>query len=148
MKSPIHRFGLTAALFTSTLWTGCGGSSLVQITGKISVDGTPAEGALLLFHPVDNKQAPVATGVADNNGSYTLTSNVEAGITPGKYQVTVSWPEPTAKPKGKEIMMSSNLPEPGLDRLKGRYISKDKSGLSLDITASTRELPPFDLKTK
>ena len=65
---------LFATFLAIALVAGCGdGPSLAKVTGKITVNGKPAVGATLLFHPVDVKDAPVATGVADNDGKFTLT---------------------------------------------------------------------------
>lgn len=137
---------LIAMYLSVALMAGCGGPSLVKITGKILVDGAPATGAVLLFHPVNNKDASVATGVAESDGSFTLTSNMNAGVLPGKYIVTASWPDPSVKPTEAQKMMGNA--EPGPDLLKGRYIMKDKSGLTAEVSSSTKELPAFELKSK
>ena len=129
-----------------TLTAGCSGPNLINITGKITVDGAPAVGAVLYFHPVDIEGASVASGVAESNGVFKLNSNLNAGVLPGKYVVTVSWPDPSVKPTEKQKMMGNA--EPGPDLLKGRYIMKEKSGLNAEISSSTKELPTFELKTK
>ena len=130
---------------------GCGGSSdtLVQATGKVTVDGAPASGAVVLFYPVGSKQMDVASGQADSDGVYKLTSNLKAGIAPGNYQISVTWPDPAAKakPGSNKMMMSTDIETPP-DLLKGRYVANDKSGLTAEITSSTKKIPPFDLKTK
>jgi hypothetical protein len=40
------------------------------------------------------------------------------------------------------------LAEPGPDLLAGKYGKKGASGLKVDISAASKELPAFDLKTK
>ena len=141
----------SSSLFTlSTLvicmMAGCGGPSLIKPKGKITVDGAPAVGAVLLFHPVDNKEAPVATGVAESDGSFTLTSNMAEGVLQGKYIVTVTWPDPAHKVSEAAKMRGDA--EPGKDLLKGKYIMKDKSGLTAEISSSMKELLPIEIKTK
>ena len=126
--------------------TGCGGPVLIKTQGKITVNGAPAVGAVLLFHPVDNKEAPVASGVAESDGSFTLTSNMNEGVPPGNYQVTVTWPDPAHKVSEAAKMRGDA--EPGADLLKGKYVMKDKSGLTAQITSTTKELPPIEIKTK
>jgi hypothetical protein len=133
-------------LIASLLLTwGCGGPKLVQIRGRVLVDGIPAEGAQLLFHPND-PAGKIASGVADKDGAFTLVSDMDAGVMPGKYTVTVNWPDPAVKPTESQKMMGTF--DGGPDLLKGKYVMKDKSGLSAEITASTKELPAFDLKRK
>jgi hypothetical protein len=124
---------------------GCGGPKLVDVTGTITVDGRPAEGAALLFHP-ESGTGSVSSGVANSEGKFSLVSNMEKGVLPGRYKVTVIWPDPSRKPTETQIMMGTA--EPGPDLLKGRYASKDKSGLTAEIVASSKALPPFELNTK
>ena len=114
--------------------------------GKITVDGAPAAGAILLFHPVENKEAPVASGVAESDGSFTLTSSMAEGILPGKYIVTVTWPDPAHKVSEAAKMRGDA--EPGPDLLKGKYVMKSQSGLTAEISSSMKELPPIEIKTK
>lgn len=142
---------LTTTLIALVAAAGCGGSSgsLVPATGKVSVDGSPASGAVVLFYPVGSAQMDVASGQAGSDGVYKLTSNLKEGIAPGTYQVTVTWPDPAvkAKPGSNKMMMSTDIETPP-DLLNGRYAAKDKSGLKTEITSSTKQIPPFDLKTK
>jgi hypothetical protein len=128
------------------MMAGCGGSNLAKPKGKITVNGEPAVGAILLYHPVDGKDAAVASGVAESDGSFTLTSNMSEGVVPGKYTVTVTWPDPAHKVSEAAKMRGDA--EPGQDLLKGKYVMKSKSGLTADITSSMKELPPIELKTK
>ena len=151
--TPHYKFSLlTTTLIALVAAAGCGGSSgsLVQATGKVFVDGAPASGAVLLFYPVGSKQMDVASGQAGSDGVYKLTSNLKDGIAPGNYQVTVTWPDPAAKPKpgSNKMNMSTDIDTPP-DLLKGRYAAKEKSRLIItEITSSTKEIPPFELKTK
>lgn len=140
----------TEAVFLLTILVfGCGVSEnekLIQVFGKITVDGKPAEGATLLFHPNGNSTSSVATGTATSDGKFKLITNTKAGIAAGKFNVTVVWPDPSVKPTEKQLMSGMSFDAP--DLLKGRYIMKDKSGLTAEISSSTKELPPFDLTTK
>ena len=125
---------------------GCGGPNLPKVKGNITVDGTPADGAILLFHPVEGKEMKLATGVADSDGTYSLVADMKEGIQPGKYAVSLTWPDPAFKPNEASKMRGDA--EAGPDLLKGRYVMKEKSGLTAEITSTTSELPPFQLKTK
>lgn len=136
--------------FAIALIAGCGGPGQVNVSGKITVDGAPAVGAVLLFHPIDAEDVSIASGVSGSGGSFTLTTSMKPGIPPGKYAVTVTWPDPSFSVKTKEPakiqMKEDSVTAP--DLLRGRYIMKDKSRLSAEINSSTKELPPFQLKSK
>lgn len=136
----------TLSTLAISLMAGCDGSDLTKPKGKITVNGEPAVGANLLFHPVDNKEAPVVSAVADKDGSFTLTSNMVEGALPGKYIVTVTWPDPSHKVSEAAKMRGDA--EPGQDLLKGKYVMKSKSGLTAEIISSMKELPPIEIKTK
>ncbi len=127
---------------------GCnqGTPGLVQVTGKLLVDGKPAEGASLVFFP-DSTDDPskIAAGVVDSSGQYSLLTNLQPGIHPGKYKVTATWPD---RPKDNPGNFSlGNTKEPP-DLLKGRYSSPLKTTLTAEVTSTTTDLPPFELSTK
>jgi hypothetical protein len=125
---------------------GCSGSGLVPITGTVMVDGSPAAGAVLLFHPADDPRGTVATGVVEADGRYKLVSNMQEGAAPGKYKVAITWPDPKVQPTESQKMMG--MVEPGPDLLKGKYATRESTTLTAEITGSTKEIPPFDLSTK
>ncbi len=106
------------------------------------VKGKPAEGAVLMFFPSDPK-ITTASAVAETDGTFKVFSDGEAGLVVGKYQVTISWPDPTKKPTQAQMMMGTG--ELGPDLLKGKYSSKDTSTLSVEITPTSKTLPPFEL---
>ena len=123
---------------------GCGGPTLPQVNGKVLVDGNPAEGAVLLFHPTGS--GTTGSAVADSNGAFSIIYDMNPGIPPGRYQVAITWPDPSVKTSEKDLMMGNF--QTGPDLLKGRYVSKDKSGLVIDVEATTKELPTIELSTK
>lgn len=129
-----------------TLMTGCNpSSSLIQVQGKILVDGAPAKGAVLLFHPDGDQKGSVSSGSAKEDGTFTLVTDTQPGIPPGNYIVTVTWPDPSYKPTQQEVMMGNSNPE---DVLKGRYVTKDRSNIKLEIKSGTSTIAPIELKTK
>lgn len=95
-----------------------------------------------MFHAEDPEQVTV-TGVADAAGIFTLVSGMDIGIAPGKYIVTVTWPDASKKPTQTQIMMGTD--EPGPDLLKGKYSSKARTTLTAEIDDTTTTLPPFAL---
>ena len=120
-------------------------SGLVQVTGKVLVDGKPAEGASLMFFPAPpGEPNNIAAGVVDGTGQYTLVTNLQSGVNPGKYKVTVVWPEPPPK-NNKTFSLSSKDPP---DLLKSKYADPNKTTLSADVAATPTEIPPCALSTK
>src|SRR5262245_58354700 len=72
------------------------GPTTVEVTGAVTLDGNPVEGANVLFAPPagsdDRRLASQAT--TDSGGKYHLQTHIGAGkyksgIVPGKYEVTV-----------------------------------------------------------
>jgi hypothetical protein len=78
-------------LFLSTLLfvaTGCGPSfKTVPVSGQVTLDGQPVDGAGVLFVPVG--LGPTARAVTDAQGRYQLKTNALDGAAPGKYRVAV-----------------------------------------------------------
>lgn len=133
-----------ALLLATSLMPGCNfGPTLVPVTGSVTVKGKPAEGAVILLHP-ENKELPTASGVADAQGAFKLVSGLDSpGVQTGKYKVTITWPDPAVKPTQAQLMQG--LFEPGPDLLKGKYATKDKTPLSVEITLTSTALPPYEL---
>jgi hypothetical protein len=136
---------IAAILFLIPGIVGCGkaGPSLVPVKGSVTVDGKPADGAVLIFHPTGGK-GTIASAAADSNGAFSITSNGAPGVVTGSYKVTATWPDPAKKPK---VTLGAS-PEDAPDLLEGRYVSVDKSPTTVEITAATKELPPIELSTK
>ncbi len=138
-----------AFVLVALLLTSCSGSndSLSPVTGKVSVGGKPAVGAMLVFHsdgPPDAHATP-ATAKAGVDGTFTMNSGLKTGAKPGKYIVTVVWPDPAKKFTDMQIANGAN-PEDAPDLLGGRYATREKSTLRAEIKAGATALEPFDLK--
>ena len=126
---------------------GCGsGSSLVPAKGKLTVDGKPAEGASVLFHPAAGPPAKIGAAAVGADGSFALSTDGQLGIEPGSYDLSVVWPDPSVKPTEQQKMMGNV--EPGPDLLKGKYMTKERAKLKVEVKSDTRELAPIDLKSK
>ncbi len=81
----VFAFGLVCVI-------GCGGETkLVRVSGTITQDGQPYEGALVEFSP-DPGNAAVTGGkdVTGSSGNYLIRSGGQTGLAPGKYVVTIS----------------------------------------------------------
>jgi hypothetical protein len=134
------------SLFFAALISGCGNVSLVPVTGTLLVDGEPAEGATLLFHPQSPAPSKLSTATTDASGKFSLVCEAESGIPVGSYKVSVIWPDPSVQPTAAQKM--TGMFDAGPDLLKGRYESREKSNIVIEITSSTRELQPLELTKK
>jgi hypothetical protein len=136
--------GLATLALLGCCLSGCGGTgnNLVPVTGSVSVNGKPAGEASVLFHSeISDAVTPSAVTKAD--GTFTVMSGLEPGIAPGKYKVTIVWPDASKKPTQAQIMMGTA--EPGPDLLKGKYAAKATTKLTAEVTSSTTALPAFEL---
>ncbi|MCY3004533.1 MAG: hypothetical protein NTV29_00990 [Planctomycetota bacterium] len=147
MLARISSFNRFFVLLTSIgiALTGCGsgGPSLVQVTGSVTVDGKPANGATLIFHPTGKEMKLIPAATSDENGKFQLATSAKVGVPVGAYDVTVVWPDPSVQPTAAQKMQG--LGDPGPDLLNGKYAKKGASGLKSEITSSTKELPAFAL---
>jgi hypothetical protein len=116
------------------------------VTGSLVVDGKPADGATLLFHPQDATGGSLATATTDASGNFSLVSDLAQGVVPGKYKVCVIWPDPAVQPTPAQKM--TGMFDAGPDLLKGRYDMPDKSTLVIEISSGTEKLDPIELSTK
>jgi hypothetical protein len=124
---------------------GCGKSNgLHPVQGSVIVNGSPADGAVVLFHPEGLPGGVTASGVAGEDGLFVLSSGLEKGVAAGSYHVTVIWPDPSKKPKEPQMMTGSSVQIP--DLLKGRYASRETSKLRAEIDPQTGEVPSFELE--
>ncbi len=133
--------GLCLATVLLAFIAGCGekGPTLLSVKGNVTVDGEPAEGVSLLFHGANT----VSTATSDSSGSFTVVTDTKPGMPAGSYKVTASWPEPMKFGSGG---MGETPDTP--DRLAGKFVSRDQSKISVDVTDSTTELPVIELSTR
>ena len=73
---------------------GCGesGPTLVPVSGTVTLNGKPLEGAVISFQPVDvsTPGAMLAEDVTGPDGNYKALTKGRSGVMPGKYKVVVS----------------------------------------------------------
>lgn len=142
-----RRFVLLVCTTALLVIVGCDGNSgLVEVHGTILVDGSPAKGAVLLFHPEGATAATPSSAQAKDDGTFAPVTDTKPGIPPGNYIVTLTWPDPSHQVSDREKMLGNA--EPGKDLLNGRYVTKDRSGIKIEITAGTTKMAPIELKTK
>jgi hypothetical protein len=137
-------FALIAAAALSC--SSCSSNGLSPVSGKVMVKGQPAAGARVVFIPegaTDLKTVP-ASGAVGEDGTFTLVTGNQPGARPGKYIVTVVWPDPAKKPTDTQKMMGMAPDAP--DLLGGRYATKEVSKLRAEVKPGENKLEPFDLK--
>lgn len=79
---------------------GCGGPKPVKVSGVITLNGEPVEGANVQFVPMDDSKRP-ATGFTDKTGKFELTSfENKDGALPGEYKVVVIYNPPVETEAG------------------------------------------------
>lgn len=94
---------------------GCSGGGALDtavVTGVVTLDGEPVEGATVMFRPVTEGQGAPATGTTDASGKYTLTTvavgeaagAAGAGALPGEYYVGVSKTVSAAQAQQEALM--------------------------------------------
>lgn len=109
-------------------------------------DGTPCDGALVVFHPIDagkeNDPKPVAE--CDAQGSFQLTTmSPQDGAAAGEYGVTVVW---NGAPSKESKFSLSSESAGGADRLKGKYGQPQSPLLKAKVEAQAENRFEFVLK--
>jgi hypothetical protein len=95
---------LTAAV-AAAVPAGCGKSDegLVPVSGRVMVNGKPATGAAVVFHPVDGTNGTHPVAQVDAGGEFHLTTIRSGdGAVPGEYRVTLTWYVSPPRKKGVE----------------------------------------------
>jgi hypothetical protein len=121
-------------------------TGLVPVEGKALVNGKPAAGAIVTFHPVNGPDtAPRPSGRVDEAGTFHLaTAAANDGAAPGEYRVTVAW------------YLASNAPRRGaaadesvpVSQLPLRYVQPAATPLRVTVSADQREPLTLDIKKK
>ena len=127
----------------AVLIAGCGGGlDLIPVSGTVTLDGQPVDGAAVVFVPVAG--GPAASGSTDAGGKFRLTTVNQPGAVPGEYNVTVT----------KQTMhgiTADGMPGPGGIRIEWhvpqRYSRAKTSGLTATVGGNKREVS-FALTSK
>lgn len=139
--------GFLAVSLVTVLGCGKGGTSdLVPVAGEVYVEQKPAEGALVVFHPVGGttpEEWPhgLPHALVAEDGSFRLTLQpLGDGAPEGDYKVVVTWPalKPDGDPEAEE-------PET-YDRLGGRWADPKTTTLTATVQGPNTELARFELK--
>lgn len=146
----IAKFATASVAVVLLALVACGcGPHTVPVSGKIVVDGEPAENIRVVFQSAAGGEqvAPVAMGLTDKNGEYSLrlAQTNKKGVVPGPYAVFLSWsdPEATDNPIEGETEAAEcpyNLP-PRANSGELRFEVGDKGESAADFTFDSSEEP-------
>ncbi|MFO0999766.1 MAG: carboxypeptidase-like regulatory domain-containing protein [Planctomycetaceae bacterium] len=147
---------------------GCGGSDkpdTVPVSGKVTLDGVPVEGASVMFRP-EGPGRP-GTAMTDANGAYSLSSYGEPndGAVPGDYTVAVikiggpgaSALATAAPPQSDPNALSTIVPTSGTNSAEvpeteyfvpKKYTDPSTSGLKLTIPENGSDSINLELSSK
>ena len=129
------RFVSVLALLTLAL--GCGGPTLVPVSGTVTLDEKPLAGVYLTFEPVQGAGELVSTGVTNEAGEYTLSCGDEPGAVPGIHRIILTTIAP-----GSHTDELSVLPQ---DKVPPRY---QDGSLTFEVSAEGTDAADFALTTR
>ncbi len=116
--------------------TGCGQEpdrrfAVFPVDGQLLVDGQPAVGAVVTFHPQGSELIDVVTTATVRDDGHFVPSQADGavGLPEGPYKLTVVWDDG------------------GSDRFKGRYANPDQPIGEVDVQPSINLLAPIKLST-
>jgi len=136
------------AIMSGALVAGCSGSAVdrpapVAATGVVTHNGTPVEGALIVFQPAGHNFA--ATGRTDAKGAFVLTAfEPNDGAVPGEYKVAVTKTEVSVQGAATSDDAPTTRSEKVLLPIK--YARADGSGLVASVKEGTENKFEFKLE--
>jgi hypothetical protein len=137
-----------AAAIACLVAAGCGGEAddgppVHPVSGTIFVDGAPAAGAEVVFHPLARPPAgsPTPTAVVGAEGKFRPSTRLaHDGAPAGDYALTVVYPAPAK--------LADDDGGGGTDRLKGRYGTPARTPLKATIKPGDNVLDPIEIDTR
>jgi hypothetical protein len=123
--------------------TGCGPrSDRLEISGNVTLDGTPLDGGSIRFTSMGGTQ--IASGASIQQGEYHIPQ--EKGLTPGKYHVEITSPDAKAKP----VMVPVGPRGQGMpvqpERIPPQYNVNSKQ--TVEVSADGDNHFTFDIKSR
>lgn len=134
---------LVTFLVLNVVLAGCEGDGyaelgLVDVTGKVTLDGQPLANANVVFESADKR---TASGVTDNSGHYKLMYDSETpGVTPGPKTVRITVADVGVEGGG---VVEGAAPA-AKERIPAKY--NRQSELKAEVSASNRTFD-FELKS-
>lgn len=153
---PLSRSLVVVLGVACLLAAGCGksaGEKTYPVTGVVTYNGTPVEGAVVTFAPTGGGQG--AVGTTDASGKYSLTTRKkDDGALPGEYLVTiVKYDRPPTQSGGQASAQGGDeyppdyaeqeyqqarqvIPSQPKNLLPAKYANPQTSGLKATVTTS------------
>jgi len=113
MRRPFILFALAAGLTA-----GCG-DKLTPVNGTVTYDGTPVDGATVIF--MNDSGSKTATGRTDDSGKFSLQFDNGPGIPAGTYKVMVTR---TAMVEGQAPGDPAKIDKDYLAKMKSKDVAK------------------------
>lgn len=111
-----------------------------QVEGRVLVDGVPANGALVVLHPVDlplSQMRLAPAGYTRSDGVFCLTTyEFGDGAPVGEYIVTVEW---------RDLVIAGEDFREGHNLVPAAYGDRTTSPLRAIVSLGVSELPEFNL---
>jgi hypothetical protein len=124
---------------------GCAGSTFPSVTGTVTLDGQPLDGAEVMFSP-DVGEGQVATGLTDSKGRFRMgTIKPGDGVRPGKYHVTVTKTAEPSKPVpsfGDTMAKKFAAKSEGERKDPGKEVSQDVKQMQAEQKAALKKRRP------
>ena len=131
---------LTCLFCLTSLGCGSGNPATAKVTGTVTVDGQPIQGAVVVFHPATGR---AATGVTDAAGKFALTTfEGQDGALPGEHKVAISKP-PENEPMPGTPEAENYKPEAAIDVT---YSNPETSGLTATVDINGANDFTFEVK--
>ncbi len=116
-----------------------GGNGLYPVSGKVTCNGQPADGATVFFFPHGSAKLndPIVMGIVRQDATFELVcGSLGKGAPPGDYDVVIEWRQRPSRNNSQRIAP---------DKLAGRYADPKHPALHATVEAGTNELAPFEL---
>lgn len=141
----LSRFAaLIAVILIVVVVAGCGSEGKADVSGRVTLDGEPLAGGLIVFEPADRHGAPAGGTISD--GNYLL--NGAAGVPPGEKVVRITGVFKT----GRRIEVGPPTP-PGtmtdeVQEIPIPTIYNTNSSLKVNVSEGEANKHDFALKSK
>jgi hypothetical protein len=127
-------------VFFCFLPVACGSSppEVHPVFGEVFLNGQPASGAVVHFHPLDDEECSPAFATVKEDGSFELSTYANNdGAEVGEYRVTLVWCDETQEEERETVY--------GPDRFGDRYSNPKTSGLIATVGPGENIVPRFDI---
>lgn len=132
MKRSIQRSFWSLLLVIAS---GCSQSPFdADVSGTITLDGTPVEPGVVIFSPIDRSRNS-SRGKIDAQGRYFLVTQHERGVNSGSYNVSVRVFEKGEAPAPGQ-RAPANLPP----LVPERYLQPETSGLTFEVEPGSNKI--------